>query len=316
MSFIKNKYTSFYTSLEEELAKIPIKDNFIPQGCCYIEDYIIISCYDYNHEINSLLYILSTKNKQVKTIYLDEKIHCGGIDYHKNSNNIFITGHGYQNKSYINMYRLEKIIESENLSTITVDKKYEVDNDNTLYSTSAKHSSPAFLTINNNDLYVGNFINYNSTNKKKSIIKKYKILKTGDISKTSDIINNPFSNTQGLCILKNNNVEYFLFSRSFGRKRNSIINICIYDKSFKCLNTIVLPSMLEQINNYKNGIIAIFESCAKAYSKTCISYNDGIYHLNIEELLKTNNTEKDFSKGTSLYTSNKNIDIKGSNGQK
>ena len=74
--------------------------------------------------------------------------------------------------------------------------------------------------------------------------------------------------------------------------------------------------MLEQINSYEDGVIVIFESCAKCYSNTCISNNDGVYYLDFSKLLKINDNKKIFSKGTCLFVNNKNIDIKGNNGQK
>lgn len=315
MGFKKNSYTSFYTSLIKNFGKIPLDDsNYVPQGCCSVGKYIIVSCYDINHESNSILYIFY--NNSVKRVLLDDKMHCGGIAYHQKSDSLFVTGVGRGNKSFINRYCASALLKANDLSTIHVDKISCVDDNNALYSTSAKHSSPSFLTIFNNDLYVGNYVDYSQFNKHKAIIKKYNISNYGDISVYNEVISNPFSNTQGVCVFNYHNKKYFLFSRSFGRKRNSILNICTYTNEFNCINTIVFPSMLEQINSYEDGVIVIFESCAKCYSNTCISNNDGVYYLDFSKLLKINDNKKIFSKGTCLFVNNKNIDIKGNNGQK
>lgn len=311
MGLIKNRYTSFYKSLVKKIAKIPLNNTYyVPQGCCSIKDLIIIACYDYKHESNSVLYVFN--DNLIKRVFLDSKIHCGGIGYHKKTDSLFVTGVGYGSKSFINRYCGKDLIEAADLSTLFVDKVTCVDDENKLYSTSAKHSSPSYLTIHENNIFVGNYVSFKQFNKYKSLIKKYRILSNGDISITNEVMINPFSNTQGICLVNYNNYTYYLFSRSFGRKRNSLINICTYNnKVFKCINTIVLPSMLEQINNYRAGIIVVFESCAKCYSKTCICKDDGIYYLDFAKLILCNDDKKCFSRGKSFFISDKSIDIKG-----
>lgn len=313
VGFIKNEYTSFYTSVIKEIGKIPLSgSDFVPQGCCSIGNCVVVACYDYDHEQNSILYVFQYNT--VRRVYLDSKLHCGGIAYHKKTDSLFVTGVGYGDKSFINRYCGKDLLEAKDLSTIFVDKVTCVDNENLLYSTSAKHSSPSYLTVHDNNIYVGNYVDFSQFNEYKAVIKKYRILSNGDISVTNDIITNPFSNTQGISIIEYEGVTYYLFSRSFGRKRNSIINICTYDEKFKCINSVVLPSMLEQINNYKDGILAIFESCAKCYSKTCICNDSGVYYLDFSKLLSCDDDKKCFSRGGSLFVSDKSIDIKGNSG--
>lgn len=313
MGFIKNRYTSFYTCLVEKIGQIPLNStDFVPQGCCSIGNLVVVACYDYNHDSNSVLYVFN--NNAVKRVFLDSKLHCGGIGYHKKTDSLFVTGVGYGNKSFINRYCGKDLVDAKDLSTIYVDKVTCVDDKNMLYSTSAKHSSPSYLAIHNNNIYVGNYVDFSQFSEHKAIIKEYRILSNGDISVTNSIIINPFSNTQGICLIDYKGITYYLFSRSFGRKRNSIINICTYDGKFNCINTIVLPSMLEQINNYRDSIVVIFESCAKCYSKTCICNDNGIYYLDFNTLLTCNDDKKCFSKGKGLFTSDKAIDIKGNGG--
>lgn len=313
MGFIKNRYTSFYTCLVEKIGQIPLNEtNFVPQGCCSIGNLVVVACYDYNHDSNSILYIFN--NNFVKRVFLDSKLHCGGIGYHKKTDSLFVTGVGYGNKSFINRYCGKDLIDAKDLSTIYVDKVTCVDDKNMLYSTSAKHSSPSYLAIHNNNIYVGNYVDFSQFSEHKAIIKEYRILSNGDISVTNSVLSNPFSNTQGICLVNYKDITYYLFSRSFGRKRNSIINICTYDGKFNCINTIVLPSMLEQINNYRDGIVVIFESCAKCYSKTCICNDNGVYYLGFNKLIECNDDKKCFSRGKGLFSSDKSIDIKGNCG--
>ena len=316
MKLFKNSYTSFYTSLSKKLYTIPLKNNFyVPQGVCSIGDSIVVSCYDRKKINNSVLFIF-TKN-EVKMVYLDGKMHCGGISYHKKTDSLFVTGYGIDDKSFINKYDANYVMKSKNLSTIFVDKVFPVDLNCELYSTAAKHSSPSYLTIYDDYLYVGNFVEQNYFDKYSSIIKKYKILSTGNISTKYEIINNPFSNTQGICLIDYKDVTYYVISRSFGRNSNSIINICrLVDNKFKVLNSIVFPSMLEQINTYLGNLITIFESSAACFKHTAISKNDGVYFINFSKLLECNDNLNTFIKGSTLFSNSKNIDLKGKSGQK
>ncbi|MBR6949438.1 MAG: hypothetical protein IKH54_04555 [Bacilli bacterium] len=315
MKIFKNKYTSFYTSLSKKLYTIPLKDNFyVPQGVCSIDDTIVVSCYDRKRINNSVLFIFSKKEE--KMIFLDGKMHCGGISYHKRSNSLFITGYGIDDKSFINRYDANYVLKSKNLSTVFVEKVFPVDLNCELYSTAAKHSSPSYLTIYNDYLFVGNFVEQKYFDKYSPIIKKYKILSTGNLSTKYEIIKNPFSNTQGICLIDYNDYTYYVISRSFGRDSNSIVNICrLVDNKFDVLNTIVFPSMLEQINIYSNNLVAIFESAAACFKRTCISNNDGVYLINFSKLLKCNDDLRTFRKGSTLFSESKNIDIKGNCGQ-
>lgn len=315
MKIFKNKYTSFYTTLSKKLYTIPLKSNFfVPQGVCAIDDTILVSCYDRKKINNSVLFIFS-KNEE-KMVFLDGKMHCGGISYHKKTNSLFVTGYGIDDKSFVNKYDASYILNLKNLSTVFVDKVFPVDLNCELYSTAAKHSSPSYLTIYDDYLYVGNFVEQSYIDKYSPIIKKYKILSTGNLSTKYEIINNPFSNTQGLCVLDYKGVTYYIFSRSFGRSSNSIINICrLVDNKFDVLNTVVFPSMLEQINTYSGNLITIFESSAACFKRTAISKNDGVYLINFSKLLKCNDNLKSFVKGSTLFSNSKKVDLEGKSGQ-
>lgn len=302
-----NDYSSFFDSVMIAEISLPIKDTqYIPQGICCVDGKFIVSCYDALHKNNSILFVC--KDKVWKKINLDCIIHCGGICYHSATDNFYITGKGVGNHSFINRYCGKNILEGKDNSTVYVDDVYCVDDKCDLYSSSAKHSSVAYITCYDDFLFLGNYIDYKEKSNGK--IKKYKIKSNGDISKTYDLIVNPFSNTQGICIYKYNNEEHYIFSRSFGRKKNSIINICKLRKDgFETLATTVVPCMAEQINNCSDGLCIIFESCADKYVKSCLKALDKVYILNFCELLKNNHDYKEFKKGSSLLVSNKGIKV-------
>lgn len=306
MKFFKNSYISFKSSIISELGNIPCDFNgnlFVPQGVCVIDDYILVTLYDYKKNYDSVVYIFKD-SKYIKKVYIDGKVHAGGITYHKSSKSLYITGKGLKNVSYIDKYDARTLLFASNDDIITKIKSFIVDDCNDLYSSVAKHSSPAYVTCDDNDLYIGNFCSKSDVDK--CVIKKFKINKSGDINEKCVVINNPFSYTQSFCIVNYDNKKYFVFSRSYGTRRNSLINICEFiDNNFVVKSTVVLPAMLEQICNYNNNIVAIFESCCDVYNYRCITVNNEIFYLDFDKLLKYCDTYRNFCKGSALFAKNR-----------
>lgn len=302
MSFFSKKYESFNDSIIKKVTSIPFdNDMYIPQGVCYANGYIFLTMYDYEKKNNSLIYVFKD-NKLVKKLFLDNKAHCGGISYDEKSNCIFLSGIGFGKESYVYRYLLSDILLKKD-SVLELEYKFEVDNDNLLYSSSAKHSSVSFLNCFNGYLYVGNYCSCDDIDK--AIIKKHKILSDGGLSKTFDIFKCPFSNVQGICVFTYNSETLYLFSRSFGRKRNSLIYVCkLNNDCFSIISTMVLPSMLEQVSLCEEGFVLIFESGAKVFRDTVINVNDGIYIIDINKVINSHDNYKDFCKNTSLFVSN------------
>ena len=107
-------------------------------------------------EINNLIVLAQNGDKNAKEkLILDNKNHCGGISYDSASKSIFITGKGEKNHSYVQKYELAYLLSKDNGYELKSKYIYEVDYDNTLYSSSAKHSSPAFLNCFDNNFYTG-----------------------------------------------------------------------------------------------------------------------------------------------------------------
>ena len=303
MALFSNNYSSFKNSIIGIVSKIDLIDNnYVPQGVCYALGYYFLTMYDFTRKSNSVLLIYKD-GEVVKKIVLDNKYHCGGISYDEVSNSIFITGKGEKNHSYVQKYDVTYLLSEFKGDELKCKDIFEVDYDNSLYSSAAKHSSPSFLTCFDNYLYVGNYCSCNDLNK--CFIKKFRILKNGSLSKSFDIIKNPFSNTQGICVFEYQGEVLYLFSRSFGRKRNSLIHVCKYeDGVFYIISTMVLPSMLEQVSMCDDNLVLIFESGSKVFKNKVLSVNDGIYLVNLDNVLNSNDKFRDFCKGTSLFTDN------------
>lgn len=301
MKLLKNKYSSFNNSIIKVVTNLGFDNEFfVPQGICSYEDYFFISFYDSSNKNNSMIYIYDNSNLYKKVI-LDSKIHCGGICINDKFKKLYITGKGKDSNSYINEYNYKDVFSCKEI--LQPYDTFRVDIDNRLYSTSAKHSSPSFMTYFDNSIYVGNYCD--CVDLDKAIIKKYNVNKDGKINNTYEIIANPFSNTQGLCVIKKNNERYYIFSRSFGRKRNSLIHVCkLVNGYFKIISTMVLPSMLEQICEYNGNILVLFESSSKKYRNSSLTVNDEVFLLDFDKVLKSNDTYNDFCKGTSIFVRN------------
>lgn len=303
MVLFSNKYSNFKNSIIDVVSKIDLKDtNYVPQGICYSEGYYFLTMYDFTKKTNSVLWIYKDGDIY-KKINLDNKYHCGGISYDEGSQAIFITGKGENNHSYVQKYGLQYLLYEFKEDELKCKDSYEVDYDNSLYSSAAKHSSPSYLTCYDGYLIVGNYCTCSDLNK--CFIKKFKILKDGSISKSFDIIKNPFSNTQSICVFKYNGEILYLFSRSFGRKRNSLIHVCrLVNSDFVIISTMVLPAMLEQVSLCDNNLVLIFESCSKLFRNTSITVNDKIYLISLDNVLSSRDNYKDFCNGSSIFTSN------------
>ena len=274
------KYKLFISIMKDKYITIPNLDtNYIPQGFCFVDNYTLITTYDYTKQNNSIIYIINKNKELIKTVLLEDKYHVGGISYHKQSNSIYITGKsGVDNglSSYISKYNFSDLLNKTNIKAAT---KFQVDNNNTLKSSITNKSSVAYLTIYNDCLYLGNF-----TIKNKGKIKKYKLDTNGDIISDSCItLDNPYKKTQGLCIYKKNNEYYYIFSSSLSRFKDSTIYISkLNNNKFKLVKKIKLPVMSEQINiTNLNELSILFESGSKKFKGSKNKINDICFlHIN------------------------------------
>lgn len=280
------EYEAFFKYLVDSSKTIPnTRTKYIPQGICIVEDNILITSYDEERVDNSIIYLINNNGYQ-KKIILDGKYHLGGISYDKNNNKIYVTGYGSnKGESYVNIYDYNDIISynDNERSILKLDKKFKVDKNFELLSSASKNkiSSPAYLYIYNNYLYVGNY----HTNK--SIIKKYLIEDNNINEEEYEIIDNPFYYTQGMCIYNYNDIDYYIFSSSKGRRSNSKLYIATLDNnSLSVVGELTLPCMSEQLCIIDNKLAIIFESCARKYYKSAKEVIDSICFLDIEKIIK------------------------------
>lgn len=265
-----SNYERFLSCLEEKFTEIPIGDStYVPQGICEVDGYKLVTAYDSTGENNTIIYVSDQNGNYIKSVQLDNKVHAGSVSYDAQTGSIYITGSGNGNCSEVLKYTKEDFLTCSEGEILYENSKFTIDDNCDLYSSSAKQSSPAYLTISNGYLYVGNFVK-DSDIDHSGVIKRYKLDENGNVDIAScQNIENPYSETQGMCVYNKDGKDYYIFSRSYGRGNDSKLVVATMDEygNFNTERSMDLPCMSEQISvNQDGGISIVFESGASEYS--------------------------------------------------
>lgn len=269
------RYKDFVRCMIDKFVRVPFAgDNFVPQGVCLVDNFMLITFYDYTGKDKSVVFVVDVDGDGCRMVRLDGKYHCGGIAYHKMSDSVYIAG----DSGYVNKYSYRDILVKDQ---VCAEVKFFVDCDNLLISGVDGKSSVGFLSVYGNYIYVGNFID--DVGK----IKRYDLDTCGRIVMDSCIIwNNPYKKTQGFCRCKYRGEDYYLFSTSYGRRNDSFLYISKrVDDEFLMVKKKKMPVLAEQINiGELDEIYIIFESCAFKYSSAKNIVRD-VCFLDLERLL-------------------------------
>lgn len=273
--------SSEYTA-SNEMWDIPLFDNMVPQGITFIDDYIATTSYSSDKKANSCVYILDNEGQIINTCDIGNKAHVGGIAYDEANSLVWITGINGCVNAYSKNSILYRNSASPIYSNINVGKGL-INYKNPLYN------SVSFLTVYNNELYVGNFSLSNN-----AYIKKYEISIN---SRTKELtlgyrgsIKIP-SKVQGVTFYEQNDNTYMLFSRSYGNGVDSLLQIYEYKEEiedYNCIDDYVcieMPAMLEQITVKGDKLYSIYESAADKYTNKKGNITDNICSLDIEPLV-------------------------------
>ncbi len=231
----------------------------VPQAITYVNGYFLISAYDSNKKVNSVIYLISEESGFLRTIILPNDAHVGGLAY--DGKNIWVSG---KDKT-IHTFKAEVITdaltqEEESFFLTEYLQDYQVEN------------TPSFLSYYNDIIYVGTF-----TVSDPSLMSAYQIQEkasTPIINKVYDIVipnrsQGAFFTDTGL-----------LISRSYSRNNttpNYISQLEYYQINIsKNLNqspleieeptkVLILPPMAEGIILVDAYFYVVFESCATLY---------------------------------------------------
>ena len=255
-----SKYPDFKKYLIRANIPIPIKDNMIPQGITVYKNLLLITAYDSLVEKVSVCYVLTKYGKLVKTIDLKTKAHVGSIVYDNLNKLIWLPDINGSLKAY----RIDDFLLNDKILPIYT---FEEVGNNLPNYVNKEENEIAFLDVNDNNIYLGSF-NLNS----KGLVKQYQF------SNNNLIHDNNFSipsKVQSISIVKKDNINYMLLSRSYGRNNDSYLEIYTMNnnKNIK-IKTLVMPPMLEQITIDNDKLYAIFESNALKYIESKYTVKD------------------------------------------
>ncbi|MBE5927500.1 MAG: hypothetical protein E7270_11150 [Lachnospiraceae bacterium] len=248
-------------------------DTMVPQGICRMDNYTLVTAYDYEEEFKSVIYVIDTSGKLQATLVYNKKCHMGGIAYDGKYVWIAEGGKG-KYKNGVGAISKSVILEAVKISKAKGAKSIKLKN---IKWTQAKElESTSYCTYFDNKLWIGTFDKHNSSD-------IYGYITNCSGSKPTL---NPCRyiltrmRTQGITFYKDSSGVYLGVSTSYGRKNDSVIRCYKLDDYYapeftengvpeiwleSAYRTITLPPMLEQITVHGVFMYVIFESGARPY---------------------------------------------------
>lgn len=217
-------------------------DRFVVQGFCISRDYCMVSAYS-KDKLKSRIYLYEKSGLFNKYIELNNSAHVGGLSYDLVNDIVYVTG----NKGKINAYDYSELIGGS-----INEYQCNVDISNVLDGS----VSAATVYSYNNSLYVCTFSNVGRMVKFDVVVNKKRM--SVNVDKYSVVYDLPAC-IQGVCVFKNNDKLYYLFSQSFG-KLKSIIKL--YDSNLDFVCQKVLNDIgIEGIDlDYTGNVVCVFEN--------------------------------------------------------
>lgn len=278
---------STYTKTE---GKVSESSNFVPQGVCLADRYILVTAYHAKKQQRSVIYAVDKENKSlVSTLTVPNKYHLGGIAF--DGSNIWLTGDTsdkYEGEPFVQYIRYE------DFSRMINEPVYEIGKDEISAPVYIKNK-PSFLECDNGILWVGTYIGRESS--KKGIINGYKINKKENGPELNtfmySVITGIDSSAQGIDIKNNYLYVSSSYAGAIGSVRSSFVtkyNIKEIKNgngdinvSGKELKRVEVPKMNEEIIVANGRILINFEAAADCWISTVIatdrllSVNDSIW---------------------------------------
>ena len=254
---ILNSYTELNNIIVNANIEIPLTNGFIPQGITYYNDnFLLIGYYEYGR--NSKCFVIDLEGNIINEVTLDTNSHVGAISYDQVNDLLWIP----DNNGILNAYSASEFFYANSVNCL-----YKIDyvsdglDDYNYYN----KRNIAFVTIDDNYIYIGNF--YKT---KKCLVKKY-LIKNEDTLKLEYV--DQFlvpPRTQSISFIDFNNEKYMLFSNSFNRRTTSYLETYKYDENVDDYNglnikRISMPPMSEQVTVKDEYAFIIFESGANKY---------------------------------------------------
>lgn len=258
--------------------------HMIPQGICFVENYICISAYDSKAHYPSVIYILDKDTRQyLTTILLEDKNHVGGVAY--DGERLWIAKSGDNALSAISYQRLEKaaLLEVDCVS-VTYDDTYAI------------NCRASFVTCYNDLLWVGVFeMNSDSV----AVLRGFSFEESQGVMglfMKDELFLPELAN--GAAIEEIDGHVCLIVDSSYGRDRASKIHIyelSMDEESFESAVCVLkdeytFPPMVEEVEIHDGQVYFIFESAATKYSMNrgfrCKYPVDRVCAVGTEDLFK------------------------------
>ncbi len=243
----------FNMSIEQE-QNIDNLNDYVLQGLCKVDDKYLLTAYDCNHNNNSIIYILDEDLKTYTIKNLDIYSHVGGITYDPIHNNIWVT----DTDGTISAYDKDEVLSYRKNLTRKYSKLYVGNELENYYGV----TSAAYITYNDNKLYIGNFNDSDDT-----IIKIYNIKDDGTIDRPNYKWIKISEYIQGISFYEDekNDKKYLIVSSSYGKAFHSKLQFYDCD-TYKKVQELYTKHMMEELIVDDDKLITIYESNAKIYN--------------------------------------------------
>lgn len=274
----KKLYLEYDKYSESSLFKLVLEDDLIPQGICWVSNYVFITCYTTSLN-NSRVLMFDLEGNLIRVIILSNRSHVGGISYDRLHDLIFIC----DSFGSVSSYPYKEFING-NVENKTNYKVADSSLGGGVLLEDGKLVC-SYLSCFEGKLYVGSF------NKRCN-----GLVKVFDIKKENTDISLKYVSEfvvprkiQGIEFYRTKDAVYMFLSKSYTRVRDSSLLIYKYEIDscdYSCKTfTLTLPPMLEQIVIRNGKMLLLFESFAKKYRETAKVVVDSVVILDVEKIL-------------------------------
>jgi hypothetical protein len=284
---------------------VPILGTMVPQGICFVENYVIFTGYDSEKETSSVLWVKDiVTDSIVATVDLQTKDHVGGICYDgtylwisSSKNKVrYIKYSDIENqiKQGYQFFSLSTAVEEREINCVQV--PINIESGSLITGTSRVASS---LTYYDGFLYVAEFDGKSVSNPNPKLT-KLQVIFENNKPKALHFVNvfQLPDRVQGVAICKKGKITYVILSCSEGKEKRSLSCIRVFNLD-TLRNALAYPTktrdfskkneflMIEgiAIKANTNYLYAISESAASIYKKKSPSPRSDVLPISLNDLL-------------------------------
>ena len=264
-SFLVDRYEASFAMPGLYGPELPEQcQDMVVQGLTHGGSYLVVSAYSKSGENNSILYIMDLNGNLRNIVDLGFKAHTGGISYDEAHDLLWVTGPEGQ----VYAISWSAVISGTYQGEILVSFDAGLVNHN-----GSKVAS--FLTIYENELYVGSYVNGNS-----GILNRYDLSQVETPQLVSSVTIP--ERIQGITFSRNMQTGecYMYLSQGYQTEDSHLLKFLYRDDIMVYADPMeshVLPEGSEQIQMTARGMYILFESAVRPYRPTARIVNDQIY---------------------------------------